>query len=430
ALLAAPSRSLLLAFTGVFVFVLAFACWVPPAVMMGSRLAAPPMGRAFGVLGAMAARGLAASLSRTGVATGALVIAVATTLGVGVMVDSFRATLVDWLDVTLQADVYVTSARPSSRGSAPALEPEVVGAMKTASGVSFASTYRRTEVSSPVGPTQLHALSLDRRGFDAFQLERGDPDDLYRRFRDGDGVMVSEPYAYRHDLRRGDTVTLGADSGSQGFEVLGVFYDYASDRGLVMIDRALYDRHWRDDGVHSLGLFLEPGEDFDARVAELRASVDPSEVAVMPNRELRRISLDIFDRTFVITGVLRLLAIGVAFVGVLSALLALQLERARELGVLRATGLTPAQVWGLVTAQTGLLGLISGLLSTPLGLALAALLIHVINKRSFGWTLSMQVSPWLVVQAVVLALVAALLAGLYPSWRMSRSSPAWALREE
>ncbi|NIP59790.1 MAG: FtsX-like permease family protein, partial [Gemmatimonadetes bacterium] len=90
-----------------------------------------------------------------------------------------------------------------------------------------------------------------------------------------------------------------------------------------------------------------------------------------------------------VTGVLRLLAFAVAFIGILGALMALQLERSRELGVLRAQGLTPGQLWGVVTAQTGILGLVSGLLALPAGALLAAVMVHVVNRRSFGWTLDL-----------------------------------------
>jgi putative ABC transport system permease protein len=117
-------------------------------------------------------------------------------------------------------------------------------------------------------------------------------------------------------------------------------------------------------------------------------------------------------------------------VGILSALMALQLERARELGVMRANGLTPRQVWGVVLGQTGLMGLTAGLLSLPVGMLVAGVLVYVINRRSFGWTLQMVITPRVLVQAIILALVAALLAGIYPAFRMGRTAPAMALREE
>src|SRR5690606_38309223 len=139
---------------------------------------------------------------------------------------------------------------------------------------------------------------------------------------------------------------------------------------------------------------------------------------------------EVFDRTFAITAVLRALALVVAFVGVLSALMALQLERTRELGVLRATGLTPGQLWALLAAQTGLMGVAAAALAAPLGIGLAWTMVHVVNRRSFGWTIDFALDGGTVLESAALAVTAALLAGAYPAWRMSRTPPAAALREE
>ncbi len=244
-------------------------------------------------------------------------------------------------------------------------------------------------------------------------------------------MLVSEPLAYRRGLSVGDTLPLPTDAGPRAYPVAGVFYDYGSDQGVVMMSRDTYRASFDDDGVTSLGLFLRPGSDASEVARELEARAPPGQtLSVRTNAALRRGSLEVFDRTFRVTAVLRLLAFMVAFVGVLAALVALELERARELGVLRANGLTPRQVWRLVTTQTGLMGLVAGVLSIPMGLVLAAVMIYVVNKRSFGWTLHMEVGPDVLFQAVGLALVGALLAGLYPSWRMARTSPAAALRAE
>jgi putative ABC transport system permease protein len=151
---------------------------------------------------------------------------------------------------------------------------------------------------------------------------------------------------------------------------------------------------------------------------------------VRSNRGLRDATLEVFDRTFVITGVLRTLTLIVAFIGVLSSLMALQLERGRELGVLRATGMTPGQLRVLVSSQTGLMGLAAGLLAAPLSLGLAWMLIHVVNRRSFGWTLDLRADWASLGTAVLVAVTAALLAGVWPAARMARTPPAAALREE
>jgi len=244
-------------------------------------------------------------------------------------------------------------------------------------------------------------------------------------------VLLSEPFAYRRGLEVGDSLTLPVAHGPGRFPVAGIFYDYASDQGVVMMARATFDRAFDDAGVTSLGLFLKEGADAEAVARELTARAPPGQtVVVRTNAALRDGSLEVFDRTFQVTAVLRFLAFVVAFVGVLSALMALQLERARELGVLRANGLTPGQVWKLVTTQTGLMGVVAGVLAVPMGLVLATVMIYVVNKRSFGWTLRMEVGPSVVVEAVALAVVGAVLAGVYPAWRMSRTSPAQALRGE
>jgi len=98
--------------------------------------------------------------------------------------------------------------------------------------------------------------------------------------------------------------------------------------------------------------------------------------------------------------------------------------------VLRASGLTPRQLWKMVLMQTGLMGMISGIISIPIGNALAFVLIKVINERSFGWSIRFDFRSELVFQAIFLAVLAALLAGIYPSYKMAKTSPALALREE
>ena len=153
-------------------------------------------------------------------------------------------------------------------------------------------------------------------------------------------------------------------------------------------------------------------------------------LSVRSNKEIREVSLETFERTFAITQVLRLLAVGVAFIGIVSALMALQYERRREMAVLRATGLTPLQTGGLVLLQTGFMGLMAGVMAIPLGIAVAVALVRVINLRSFGWTMDLSVSAGPLVVAVVLAMLAALLAGAYPARLAIRTPPALGLREE
>jgi putative ABC transport system permease protein len=166
----------------------------------------------------------------------------------------------------------------------------------------------------------------------------------------------------------------------------------------------------------------------EQRLRDLVATLDQT-VRVRSDQRIREESMEVFDRTFTVTRVLRLLAIGVAFIGILNALMALQMERARDYAVLRASGMTPSDLTGLILRQTALLGLAAGLFALPLGVLMAELLIEVVNWRSFGWTIHLQLSPLAMLAAAFLAPVAALLAGIYPAWQVRRAQPADALRD-
>jgi putative ABC transport system permease protein len=193
----------------------------------------------------------------------------------------------------------------------------------------------------------------------------------------------------------------------------------------------LYRQLWEDDRINGVALFVNPGSDVDQVTADLRGRLTNfPNVQVNPSRVLRQSALEVFDRTFAITAAMQLITTLVAFIGVLSSLLALQLEKARELGILRALGISLAELRRLTLWETGLLGSAAGLLALPTGYILAWILIFVINQRSFGWTLQMQVDPAPFGQAFLLSVGAALLAGLYPTWRLSHMQTAEALRGE
>ncbi|HWM94886.1 MAG TPA: FtsX-like permease family protein [Thermoanaerobaculia bacterium] len=425
---------LVVSFAGLFAVILGSALLAPGATVALMQGLRPVMGSLFGILGRMAAGGVVASLSRTAVAIAALVIAVSATIGIGVMIDSFRGTVVRWLESTLRSDIYLGTPSRAGGFSGGDLDPDI--ALRTAGlpGVKRINLLRRTEVASPEGPVRLIILGTDIEGMSAYELKEGRPGEVWPAYQETDAVVVSEPFAHRRGVGKGDVLRLRTSSGERAFPIAGIYYDYASDLGLVLMSRRTYLRHWRDRPLTGFSVDLEPGADVEQTIRRLRkalASEPGGEgLSIQSNRALKEISMKIFDRTFRITGVLRWLSGLVAFIGVLSALMALQLERARELGVLRANGLTPGQVWHLVTSQTGLMGLAAGLLSLPVGLALAAIMIFVINRRSFGWTIRMEVDPMILVGAMALAMGAALLAGIYPAWKMARTSPALALREE
>lgn len=430
-LLLVPTSDLVLAFISLFGIVIGSACLVPWLTVVSMNLIRPSLRRLFGLLGSMAARDVVAALSRTSVAIAALMIAVSVIIGVGTMVGSFRQTVVAWLSQTIQADIYVAPPSNTANRVDTTVERTLVDQVSSLPGIVGRNVYRNVLVDTSLGPTQLVALERDRSHTQAIRtFKEGDQGTAWAAF-DAGSVLVSEPFAYRTGLHVGDQVQLRTDRGNQGFPIAGIFYDYTSDRGVIFMARPIYDSYWDDRAISSFSLYVQPGTDIAQVIADIQAHVGGrQELVISSNRDLREGTLAIFDRTFAITAVLQILATIVAFVGILSALMALQLERARELGVLRATGLTPRQLWAVILSQTGLMGLVAGFIAMPLGIGLSLVLVYVINRRSFGWTLQLVLDPSLFAQALLVAVVAALLAGIYPAFLMSRTSPALALREE
>jgi putative ABC transport system permease protein len=376
----------------------------------------------------MAIRGTAASLSRTGVAVAALTVAVATVIGVGLMVSSFRVSVDDWLRQTLVADFYLAVDEAWCRGAGGV--NELSADLRALPGVTEVTYSQRRRLQVGGEEWRLWAVDAGQRGLGA-DLLAGDPARAQAQFAAGEAVLVSEPWAMRRGTRVGDVLTLPTPSGERTFPVAGIFRDYTSDRGVVALHRERYRQLWNDECSEGMGVSFEGSVDTTAARRAIEGVLPAgSSIWLSNNAELRAASLAVFDRTFTITRVLQVLVGLVAFLGILSALQALQLERVRETAVLRAVGWLPRQLRALVIAQTGLLGFAAGLFAMPLGIALAGLLVFVINRRAFGWTMSFELSAGELLQGLALALAAALLAGLYPAWRTGRRPVAEDLREE
>lgn len=431
-LLLAPTRSLVISFAGLFFLTIGFALLAPLTTVIISHLVLRPANALFGPPGRLAPRSITGALSRTAVAIAALMVAVSVVIGVGLMVGSFRNTVVNWLGQTLWGDVYVSAPTVAANRSAEPLDPRVVRVLETWPDAERWDVLRSTDVQSPAGPVAVTAVSdEDFTAPRIFVSTDGSREDVRQAVRQG-AVLASEPLANRLALpARGASVTLFTDHGTKTFPVVGIYRDYSNSGGTVMMGLDLYRQNWNDQTVTAGLLVLKAGGSVDQTVRELRAALAGIQgVVVRPNAVLRSDAVAVFDRAFAITGALQLLAAIVAFIGVLSALLSLQLERAREMGLMRAVGLTVQQLRGLVFLETGLMGGVAGILAMPTGLSLAIVLIFIINRRSFGWTMQLFADPLVFLQALALALVAALLAGVYPAIRMGRMAAADALRSE
>jgi putative ABC transport system permease protein len=385
-----------------------------------------------GVEPMLASRSLVASLWRTSVLVGALSTAVAMMVSVGVMVGSFRQTVLLWMDNQLKADLYL---RPAGMGRAdrfPTMAPEIADAIEKLPAVAAVDRFRAYTISYNGMPATLGAgdtrvnARFGRTAFLSGQVR----DEIFRRLPTGDYAIISEPFANKHNLRAGDDIRLPIGDAERRFRILGVYYDYASERGYVILDRNVLLRYLPDPAPSSLAVFAVPGRD----LAELRAQVERvtagREVMIFTNRTLRTEAIRIFDRTFAITYALEAVAIVVAVIGIAGALLALVIDRRREFGLLRFLGASAGQIRRLILFEAGFIGLLSNLIGLGLGFVLSLLLIYVINRQSFGWTIQFHTPVWLLVSGLMVVYLATILAGLYPSRTAVRLNPIEVIHEE
>jgi putative ABC transport system permease protein len=422
-----PSQSLVLPFAGLFLLICASALLGPWLLHLAGKRGGVGRGGSRGLVCKMALGNASRHLDRTGVAVAALAVAVSATLGVEMMIRSFRYSVEDWLAHYLRADIYLSTGGVANGELSNAFLAE----LEALPGVGELSTGRRVNLDTASGPVTVFALDVPPSGFAGFRIIQSPEGDLWRRFHVQGEVLVSEPLARRRNLSPGDSIRLPTDRGLLAFTIAAVYRDYSSDRGLVTMDRRTWNRFYDDPRQVAAALYLSPGEDARQWIGRVRALPNaPPGLFIRSNRGLRKESLAVFDQTFRITGVLRWLAVIVAVTGIYSSLMALLLERRREFDMLSAIGFSRRQTGGLLLGEAGFCGLVAGLVAVPLGMLLSVVLIRVINLRSFGWSMESLVDWSLAWQAIGLSILAALAAAVWPAWRFRADDVLRGLRSD
>ncbi len=410
-------------FVGIFLLVLGTALLTPTLFHLSYRLLSHAP---IPLLARMAVRDMNRHLSRLSIAGAALMVALAAGMSIGIMVDSMRGAVNSWLSDLLNADIYVTHPL---HDEGALLSATTIQRLTRLPSVTDYSLYRHRALTINNRAITLVAARLAERSRTGFSLLTPNPKAVWQGYNRGE-ILISEPLAYRLSLAAGDQLTLPTQLGSQPFKVAGIFRDYASEHGRLFINLQHYQQAWQDRGIGDLSLLSE-AKNLDRLIQQIETQRSNSNAfKITRGQSILDESQAIFDRTFRITEVLHLLALSIAFVGVLSALMALQLERAKEYAVLRALGFTRKQIGGLISLGSLSLGFIASIASIPTGLLMAWLLVNTIQVRAFGWTLPFEVSGAGLLQSFGIGVLAAGLAALYPAWRSSHAEPADGLREE
>ena len=405
----------------------------PGLVLLITSLAKGATRRLWGAEGLLAGRGLAASLSRTSVIVAALATAIAMMASVGIMVGSFRETVLVWLDQQLRADLYVRPAGRSGAGQFPALSPAVARLAAAMEGVEAVDAFHGLEIRYRSRRAMLGGGDIDvvrRHGRLRFLSSSDDRDAILRSLPGRDNAIVSEPFANKHGVRAGDRIRLPLGDRDVAFTVAGVYYDYSTELGWVILDRSTLLKYLPRQPMTNLAIYLRPGVDPAEARRRLAAAASAYRVTVAENRTLREGAVTVFDRTFAVTYALEAVAVLVAMLGAANSLLALVLDRRQEFALLRFLGAAPGQIRRLVLIEAAFLGLLAILLGLALGFALSLLLIYVVNKQSFGWTIQFHPPVGLLAGALSLIWVATVAAGLYPARVACRLNPIEAVHPE
>jgi putative ABC transport system permease protein len=390
------------------------------------------LGKILGVEALLASQSLSGSLRRTSVLVGALSTAIAMMTSVGIMVGSFRETVLIWMNDRLPADLYLRPAGEPAPDRHPTVSLELADKISKLPGVAGVDRLRAYEISYDGMPATLASVDLSalRSDHRSNFFSRRPTEQVLSQIRDTNAVVVSEPFTYKHHVRAGSSITLALGASRPSFRIADVYYDYGSERGSILMDRQTMLRYLPDSTPSNLAIYVAPNASVENVRQEITQASADYRVLVASNRDLRTEAIRIFDRTFAITYALEAVAVIVAVMGVAGALLALVIDRRRELGLLRFLGAAAGQVRKQILVEAGLLGLLANFAGLALGFALSLVLIYVINKQSFGWTIRFHWPVAILLGAVSVVYVATVLAGLYPAEVAVRLNPLEAVHEE
>lgn len=410
-----------------------FSLLAPLIVRATSSLLAPAARRTFGIVGHLAASSLQASLRRTSIASAALSLAVGMMVAVALMVGSFRSTVEIWVGQTVTSDLWLRPSKGLSNAQAALFPASILDDLRRIPFIAAFDPVRGRDVVYgdsiiTIGSGEFETIA--RHGQLPMVRPRSAGKALETTRRRG-GVFVSESFAVKFGKDVGDRVTLPSPRGSRSFEIGGIYRDYSNDRGVVVMDRDLYIETFDDDAINTIVIYLRDGVRLDDARRELEQLLGSKYLAfTVTNAEVRREVMRIFDQTFSITWALLAIALVVAVLGIINTLSALILERTRELAMLRVTGLTTGELRLMLLLESSLLGLASTVVGTIMGYALSAILIYVINKQSFGWTIEFHTPAAVIAGSLLVTFAASALAGLVPARIAARIDLAAAIKTE
>ncbi len=414
-------------FAAAFGMTFAFALMTPASLSIFTHHLGSVLKRVIGsLIGFLAARNIKASLSRTSIAVAALAVALSMTIGVDTMIYSFRGSVASWLDGSLQGDIYIS---PDTTKWDHPLPDDLMMKLQADPRVASLEKYSTFDIYINDRLAKLRVLESELLKDKArFHFIEGS-EDAWNELPKG-SAFISESLSFKSGIRAGEKVRIPTPQGAVEFPVVAVTRDYSSDQGTVQIDRNIYKKLWGDDRVQSIALFLKPGVSTDEVKTSIMNDFRGLEKTVVSNSQMRETVLGIFDKTFAPTATLKGVSLLVGLLGVATAMMAILMERSRDIRVLGYLGLTSGELGRMNIYQGLIMGFSAFLIASVSGTVLTYIIVHAINYRSFGWSIDIRLNPWVFVETLSLTIAACFASSLYPTLKLMKIRTAPTLKEE
>lgn len=398
-----------------------------PFVMraISARAPADSLGAAYAIRTLQGGRAQSSALT-----VAALGIVFSMLVAITFMVGSFRATLEVWIDRVVLADVFISTATSDHGSRLAGFGPAVVDQIRGVDGVEMLDAIRRREGRANERPVRIVAVDLSLPGsIDRFPMIESDGGDLREALLGGGAVLITEPFARKSETWSSGEVRLETPNGIHTAPVAGVFYDYSTENGVVYMHKTLFETLFGETRPIGLALYLRQGVDPEQTVAALRESLATPGLNIRSNRTLRTRVFEIFEQTFAITRLLQGMSLLIAAFGITLTLFVIAKEREAELALYRALGATRRQVFQFFVGKGAALGGVGVVIGAAGGALLASILIFIVNRQLFGWTIQVFI-PWAaLLEQVTTIVVVALAAAAIPAFRAS-TTPATELTRD
>ncbi len=411
-----------------------FAMMSPWMLEKLGKTLAPMLRDVGGIPAYLAGRYIRDSGNRIAISVGALITAVALFVSLVIMIHSFRQTVELWTYQTVSGDLFITTKMGEINQFRYPISPEVVSVLKTLESPVDLVPNRRYFLNYKNFPYEFELLDFSvflRYG--SYIWLKGTPATIVPSLVKGDGVIVSEVFANRTGMTRGDVFQAQIETSFIELPILGVVRDYRTQGGVVFYSLSHFKKRFHDPQWGGVRFFLRNRDkDLGVAVLALRREIIEKcgdKLGIISGKELRQSILRVFDETFAITTVLLFIALVIAALGITTTLSVLVLERTRQLNTLYAIGASFRQIRSMIFWESILMVMAGETAGFICGLILSYLLVFVINRQSFGWTFLYGLDVKMLVFSLPLIIIMSLLAALPALKLVFREPPATLLRE-